>query len=71
MFQTSNIHLTAYLMALDHSFEGISGPKDRRTFHFSGVTSDAVAAFYTDGQAPARRLFEAYKSIRRLMFTTA
>jgi hypothetical protein len=67
MFKTSDIHLTAYLMALDYGLTGIEGPRERRTFHFNGVPAETVAAFYTDGQAPARRLFEAYRSVRRLM----
>jgi hypothetical protein len=71
MFKTNDTHLTAYLMALDHSFEGVSSPDDHRTFHFSSAFSDTVAAFYTDAQTPARPLFEAYRSVRRLMFNAA
>jgi len=69
--RTSDVHLSAYLMALEYGLTPIEGPKDRRTFHFNGVPADVVADFYTEGQAPARRLFESYKSLRKLMSTQA
>ena len=70
-FQTSDVHLVAYLVTLGYQLGHLDGPKDERVFHFSNIPSELVATFYQSGEAPARKLLATYKRIRKMMAMTA
>jgi predicted secreted protein len=72
-FRTSDIQLTAYLMALDDGLTAIEGPRDRRTFHFDrklGVSEQTFdrwkRRFAGMGVAELRRLRQLEEENRKL-----
>ena len=65
--KTTDLHLAAYLTALDYELVRLEGAGGRRAFVFADVPPDVVVAFYS-GRVPvdARKLLGALRDLKGL-----
>lgn len=71
-FRTSDLPLASYLVATDHALIGVEGPRGRRVFVFSGVQEADRMAYFTDAaRVSPRRLFNAHRDLKNLLFEVA
>jgi len=66
-FSTTDLHLAAYLLAIDRPLRRLNGPPGQRAFVFGNVSDDAVAAFYAGAQVDARKLLNAVRDLKSLL----
>ncbi len=60
--------LAAYLLTRGCVLRGTEGPPKRRSLVFENVTPEAIHDFYhANAPAPARGLFDAWRSVRVLL----
>ena len=69
--KTSDLHLSAFLLALDYELLRLEGSGPRREFVFAAVPEDVVVAFYS-GRVPvdARKLLGALRDLKGLAVQT-
>jgi hypothetical protein len=66
-FSTQDIHVAAYLLALDRPFRGLSGQPGHRTFTFANVAPEDVQGFYAGVKVDARKLLGALRDLKGLL----
>ncbi len=70
-FISTDLHLSAFLLATDHPFLRLPGSPGQRGFVFAGVSEVDVAAFYSGAMVDARRLLNAVRDLKALLHQKA
>ncbi len=66
-FNTSDLHLAAYLLATDHPLLRINGRAGQRAFVFGNVTHEDVQRFYAGAPSDARKVLGALRDLKGLL----
>lgn len=66
-FQTSDLHLAAYLLTIGRPLRRMNGAGNRHTFDFANVAAADVTAFYSGAQVDARLLLSSLRDLKGLM----
>jgi len=68
-FKTSDLQLSAFLVALGHKLTGVEGPRGRREFVFDAqAEADRFAYFSDTREVSPRKLFNAYRDLKNVLF---
>jgi len=66
--RTSDTQVAAHLLALGHSLRGVGGTRARREFIFAENVEPDRLAYFTDARpVPARKLFGAFRDLKKLL----
>ena len=66
-FQTSDLHLAAYLLTVGRPLRRMNGAGSRHTFTFANVAASDVTGFYSGAQVDARLLLSSLRDLKGLM----
>ena len=71
-FCTSDLQLAAYLVTVGHPLLSVRGPRGRREFVFDAAAEADRFAYFGDSRpVSARKLFNAYRDLKNVLFETA
>lgn len=72
MSATADLQLAAYLVTLGHRLTRVEGSRGRRVFVFGAdADGDALTYFQDSRPVSARKLFGAYRDLKKLVFESA
>jgi hypothetical protein len=69
VFKTSDLQLSAFLVALGHKLIGVEGSRGRREFVFDEKAEADRFAYFSDiREVSPRKLFNAYRDLKNVLF---
>ena len=65
MYKTTDVNVSAYLVATGHELLGVEGEGPRRMFVFADPAGEAVPAYHHGAQVPAKEFARAMRALKR------